>query len=732
MNKHSESRQPFQFTLLSLHNRTNGQRRSIALLLIAVVLVLLVLAALGLGIAIGRDWLMHLGHLYEVMHHEEVALLLGDATIPQTAARIEQMMIVLGGVLTAAVLVSAYGAWLLYRDAREQLLETHHADLVEASLLMALNRVSKTLTSTLDIDEVLNRILSTMSQVVPHDTATVILVDQEMISRVARIQGNAPGGYMEWVTSVKGAVDDRHTWRIMREKRYGLRVADTRTYEGWFEEPETHWIRSHIGAPMFVGENLVGFLHVNSRQPSFYSTVQVQHVQVFADQAAVAIRNAQLYGDMRRREARLELLVQVARIGTSSGTLFDLAQALTSIAAHIVGSDGCFITGWNEDTGQAVHLATFGSERNRFLPHAIPLHQDDVTKTLECQRQTLIINDVMDTPYVDPGVAKTFPAKSVLALPLMDGTRFLGALILSFKELHTFTTEEVRWAEQAAEVIALAIARGTAFNLLEQHVAERTERLRAANAELVRLSSLKDEFISNVSHELRTPLTSIKVYHALLEKNPGKSETYLDNLQRETDRLQTLIEDLLELGQLEQGRVSPTFTVCDTRGLVKDYLADRQALAEAAGITTVVDLPEAPLLIEADPVLLERVLNILYSNAMNYNVRGATVTVSLTALPDHTPPSVVLRVTDDGDGVPNEEMDLLFDRFYRGKAVARARTPGTGLGLSIAWEITALHHGTITVENRSAPDHGAVFTVTLPTAQNPPGDEVADLPSPSA
>ncbi len=720
-----ESTEPMQASRLAPLDRKKLARRqcnTMVLLAVAGCLGLLVLIALVLGFSIGRDWIIHLNHLREMMQNEEVALLLGDARLPYITARIERLIVVIGGVLTAIVLLSAYGAWRLYRDAREQLLETRHADLAETSLLMALNRVSKTLTSTLDIDEVLNRILGTMFQVVPHDTTTIILIDKQKVSRVARMHHHdtLPGD-VEWVTGIEGTVDQRRTWRIMQEQRYGLCVPDTRTYEGWFVEPETHWVRSHIGAPMFVGDDLVGFLHINSHQPGFYSPLQVRHAQVFADQAAIAIRNAQLYGDMRRREARLELLVQVARVGTSSGTLADIAQALTSIAAHIIGSDGCYITGWNEDTGQAIRLAAYGGDRDTYIPYTMAPRQRNITTALQREQHTLIINDVVDSPYVDPGVTRTFPVKTVLALPLMDGVRFLGALILSFKDPHQFSDEEVVWAEQAAEVIALAIARGTAFSLLEQHVAERTERLRTVNTELVRLSTLKDEFISNISHELRTPLTSIKVYHRLLEKNPTKADSYLDHLRRETDRLQMLIEDLLELGRLEQGQVSPTITACDLGTLVRRYLADRQALAETAGITTVVDLPASPLLIDADPVLIERVLNILYSNALNYNPQGATVTVSLLAQPESTPPSVVLRVADDGDGVPEQEMGLLFDRFYRGKDVMRARTPGTGLGLSIAREITALHHGTITVENKPAPAHGAVFTVTLPTRQSSPG-----------
>ena len=150
------------------------------------------------------------------------------------------------------------------------------------------------------------------------------------------------------------------------------------------------------------------------------------------------------------------------------------------------------------------------------------------------------------TTFIDRSIAEKYTAKSLIGLPLNADGRPLGALLISFQDLHIFSPpEEIRWAEQAAELIALAIAKAQAYSALEDRVEERTAQLKQANQRLMTLTQMKDEFVANVSHELRTPITSIKLHHHLLQANPTSFEVYMERLVRETERLEFIINDLL-------------------------------------------------------------------------------------------------------------------------------------------------------------------------------------------
>ncbi|HUM70868.1 MAG TPA: histidine kinase N-terminal 7TM domain-containing protein, partial [Chloroflexota bacterium] len=161
----------------------------------------------------------------------------------------------------------------------------------------------------------------------------------------------------------------------------------------------------------------------------------------------------------------------------------------------------------------------------------------------------------------------------------------------------------------------------------EQMLHERSEQLQIANEELRILSQVKDEFVANVSHELRTPLTNIKLYHDLLTRFPHRQEQYLAVLLRETDRLETLIEDLLLLSRLDREAVQLHFELVDLNTLVQDMVYDRQALAESRGLHLTARLLPTAVLVQADATLLSQVLSILLTNANNYTPSGGDIKV---------------------------------------------------------------------------------------------------------
>lgn len=248
---------------------------------------------------------------------------------------------------------------------------------------------------------------------------------------------------------------------------------------------------------------------------------------------------------------------------------------------------------------------------------------------------------------------------------------------------------------------------------LEQRVVERTKELQSANRRLKALSKAKDEFVSNVSHELRTPLASMRLYHYMLNKQPERKEYFLDILQRDVDRLEGLIEALLMLSRFDQERQTVTLKPTDLKHMLQTFVADRKALATTKGISLYSILDDLPSIVDADQQLLEQVLSIFVTNALAYTPAGGEIGVKLTNQTNRDGVLIGFSVSDTGPGIPPEEREKLFERFFRGSTGHNSNVPGTGLGLSIAKEIIDTHQGYIEVTDNTEHDTGSVFSVWL-------------------
>lgn len=241
----------------------------------------------------------------------------------------------------------------------------------------------------------------------------------------------------------------------------------------------------------------------------------------------------------------------------------------------------------------------------------------------------------------------------------------------------------------------------------------RMQEVNEANESLERLSRLKDEFVSSISHELRTPITNILLFHGLLAAHPDAQDKYLATLRRETERLHSLIEELLNAARMAVESPALSMTICDLNSLVLLYVADRTMLAEGKGLSlTFIEEPGLPK-VRADKRQLERVLGILLANALSYTPSGGQIKVSTHSQKMEGVLWVGFSVTDTGPGITLEEQERLFERFFRGQAALVSGVPGTGLGLATAKEIVEEHGGKLEVSSEGEPGRGATFIVWL-------------------
>ncbi|MEJ2561474.1 MAG: PAS domain S-box protein [Anaerolineales bacterium] len=238
---------------------------------------------------------------------------------------------------------------------------------------------------------------------------------------------------------------------------------------------------------------------------------------------------------------------------------------------------------------------------------------------------------------------------------------------------------------------------------------------------LKELDRLKSQFVSDVSHELRTPLTNIRLYLDLLNTrmdDPDKFGEYLETLQRESERLANLIDDLLSLSRLDADAVPFVPVALDINEILTSLVTDRQNLAAKRGLKLTIDTTKNLPQVTGDARLLTQVFTNLLTNAMNYTPNGGTITLRARKKRESGKNWVIAEVDDTGLGISPGEQKMIFRRFFRGSASKITGAPGTGLGLSICMEILERHDGRITVQSEGVSGEGSCFSVWLPANEN--------------
>ncbi|WP_459499160.1 two-component system histidine kinase PnpS [Bacillus sp. C1] len=231
--------------------------------------------------------------------------------------------------------------------------------------------------------------------------------------------------------------------------------------------------------------------------------------------------------------------------------------------------------------------------------------------------------------------------------------------------------------------------------------------------ELKKLEQMRKDFLANVSHELKTPITSIKGFsETLLDgamENQQFCQHFLHIILKESERMQGLIEDLLDLSKIEQQGFKLDMGIVNIKGLLEEIQMVLDKKSQDKDIVLQLDINK-PISVIGDPSRLQQIFINLINNAIVYTPSGGAVSVTLF----EDDRSAYIKVSDTGIGISNEEIPRIFERFYRVDKARSRNTGGTGLGLSIVKHLVEAHQGTITVDSNVG--EGTTFTVSLPKA----------------
>ena len=545
---------------------------------------------------------------------------------------------------------------------------TEASEREQRALAEALRDTAAALNSTLQPDQVLDRILANVQRVITYDAACLVLLDSGAAT-VVRSQVAEGNSAEERLLPRSGPqLIEAPSLRRMLETGRPFVVPHVGADMSTIDLAEIPWIQSYVGAPIQVKGQVSGFLNLYSGTPGFFSPTHAERLQAFASQAALALENAQLYAVSRHyadelKQRVLERTVELQREREQLATILDTAGEAIALSSHdwtirFVNPAIERLTGYSLAEMQGTSLRLWDNTLTA------PAVQEDIQRSLACGEtwQGEVINRRKDGSAYNASLTIT---------PL--GEQF-GQRIGYVSVQHDIT-------------------------------------------HLKALDQLRNQFVTRIGHELRTPLTNLILTLTLLERGKiEKREGYMSTLHSEAERLRKLVEGFLEISELDANAEPPELVPTDLHRLTVDLVDNCSSFADERGITLDYQhdsLRRVPPAL-GNIALLTRATSTLIDNALRYTSPGGRVTCTLEMRQLEQAEWVTLTVRDTGPGIAPSEMPRLFERFYRGEAARDFKTPGIGMGLSICEGIVHRLGGRITVD--SVPDQGAAFTIWLKPA----------------
>lgn len=508
---------------------------------------------------------------------------------------------------------------------------------------------SRAVVSSLDIDTVLNLILEQVQKLMNVEMCAIIARDEHSDRFHIRASRGLSAQFSQQL-EISPNEPDSPTMRALKS-RQPIQVSDTETDPSYVQRrprARAEGFRSLLAIPMETRYTPPSALLVFRPEPHVFTPSEIRLLASFATQAAMALENAALYA---RSDARLQ--EQTRRLEALAGSLDD---------ALILGD-------WR---GQVIYA-------NRRACQLADLYPEDaVTSTLDNMLHRIIrkSDDPGETRLkISEALKRYSNHQAEFSIRLNGQVRYLHLQVFEATDLHNFP-----------------IGQGILIrDVTTQHEVDR----------------LKSNLISTVSHELRTPLSAIKGYASTLLAedviwDPASQKEFLRIILQEADRLNDLVGNLLDLSRLEAGRLRLQLQELDVRAIIQK--AFQNASKEPEASLEIEIAPDVPT-VYADPLRLETILRNLIENGTKYAGPMAHIRVSV----ERAGANILFRVTDNGPGIPPDEMAHIFKEFYR--IPSKHGTRGTGLGLTICEGLVRAHNGKIWVEPSA---QGGCFAFTIP------------------
>lgn len=529
-------------------------------------------------------------------------------------------------------------------------------------------RIITEVSSSLDLDRALNRTLSLLNEAISADQGTIMLLHAED----NLLHYRAGYGYQTDRTDSSGREftlkvgEGLAGWVV--QNRESILVHDLHQDPRWVRSTisgQDH--RSAIVVPMQVGEDVIGVLIVFHREVNSFSIEMLNLVRAIGGQVAVAINNAHLYELIRDQAERLGVMLRKEQEDASR------SHAILEAVA-----DGVLVTG---------------------ADNRISFVNSSTERILAIEKSQLFGNPLDAFGGLFGKSAGTW----------METIRYWSEDPSAYRPGDTYS-EQLELENERIALVHLAPV------ILQNDFLGTVSIFRDITRE-VEVDRLKSEFVTTVSHELRTPLTAIKGYVDILTMGAAGALSenqlhFLDIVSNNINRLNILVNDLLDISRIEAGRVTLNSQSVNVREIAEDVIADtlRRSQQEDKLIALSLDAPAKLSPVMGDGERIRQIIGNLVDNAFNYTPGNGTIRITIREQNDE----LQVDVQDSGIGIAAEDQARIFERFFRGEHPLVLATPGTGLGLPIVRQLVEMHRGHIWMTSTGVPGEGSTFSFTLP------------------
>jgi signal transduction histidine kinase len=569
--------------------------------------------------------------------------------------------------------------------------------------LTTLTWISASLNRTLDLDMVLDIVLDEVLALVSHPSGqqrgVIFLVEpnnQRLRLAVAHglpddafIDSNLPASAFHGLSSLEEILESSEVIE--------LPPVDGAQPENVFAGEPT------VAIPLRVEERPTGVILVAGR----LSGEEMRRLLLtISDIAAVSIDKAYLYQETQRGLREMTTLFNFAHHLSTHLHMEALLQTVVTALQEVMGCGSVAIALLDRES-QALEIKAATDSTEEWRERARMRADEAIMQQVAATGRPVYVPNVhqaADISLFDP----TF--HSLLLVPLISKNQVIGILSIDHQQPNAFDANDERLATIAAAQAAVAIENARLYKDLQ----ERATSLAQAYEELKEIDRMKDELVQNVSHELRTPLTFVRGYVDLLlhgDMGPLNQRQHqaLDVVSQKTASVAHLVDNIMLLQRLEYSALQ--FALTDVGNVVSEVVSKAQTEAERQGVTLYIKAPPQLPLILADPERVRLVFQHLVENAIKFSPNGGVVQVQLEERTD----CIQVCVSDQGIGIPRDQMQRIFERFYQIDSSVTRRFEGTGLGLSIVKRIVEAHDGKIWVRSRVG--KGSTFFFTLPKSR---------------
>ena len=486
-------------------------------------------------------------------------------------------------------------------------------------------------------------------------------------------------------------------------------VADVRTDSDYLPDALLADTASEAVVPLIAHGQTLGVLDVQTNLPATFGPEEVATLEAISGQVAVAIDNARLFAEARRRTVEVSALLTTTLAVASSLDLDARLQAIAAHARRLVEADSCTVYQLSPDAKTLLPLVALDELYAKETLNDVVVVGEGLIGQVVLAGEGVLANraDLDPRAMQIPGTPHT--PECLMVVPLLVGARVTGVMAVYREGAREFTPHDFDLLSSFAAQAAVAIENAELYHKLR----ERADSLQAAYNELAEVDRLKDEMVQNISHELRTPLTFLKSYIELLLSGalgplqPEQSRS-LQIVSNKTDTLVKLVSDIITLQAVTPATI--TRARLDLLELARAAADGVAAVAQAAGVELVTDWPAGSAPVLGDALRLSQVFDNLLGNAVKFTGRGGQIRLSVSSEPG----CVKVEVRDTGIGIAPESLDRIFERFYQVDGSLTRRRGGIGLGLAICKLIVEVHGGQIGVASQVGA--GTSFFFTLPLA----------------